>query len=91
MDSLSPEDMIGITAGVIAVFVGLLLLVFHLQYPREFAFYFGCTLPRRRPVMILSDDAVVVTVNKGFTATPTKIANGHVRAVLGRASGDLRV
>jgi hypothetical protein len=83
--------MIGITAGVIAVFVGLLLLVFHLQYPREFAFYFGCTPPRRRPVLILRDDAVVVTLNKGFTTTPTKVANDDIRTVLGRAPGDLRV
>ena len=82
MDSLSPEDMIGITAGVLAVFVGLILLVFHLQYPREFAFYFGCSPPRRPtqpPVLILCDGAAV---HKEFTAAPTKVGNGDVRIVL---------
>ena len=44
MDSLTPEEIISIAAGVIGLFAGLVLLVFHLMWPREFAVLFGCKL-----------------------------------------------
>ena len=44
MDSLTPEEIISIAAGVIGAFAGLVLLTFYLLWPREFAVLFGCKL-----------------------------------------------
>lgn len=44
MDSLAPEEIISIAAGVIGAFAGLVLLTFYLLWPREFAVLFGCKL-----------------------------------------------
>ena len=55
---------------------------------------------QRNPILILQDRKVqedaaiplkVYRTRKEFTVVPTRVANSHVRSVLGRAPGDLRV
>lgn len=52
MDSLPPEQLVGIAAGVIAVFIGFIVFTYYLLWPSDFASFFGCKIrsaPKTNP------------------------------------------